>query len=179
MCLLLMEFSFKSNLMLLAILYLMTFLMVLQVWPIALASVKLISGWMAVLVLGIMLSEKINTNGKLLGTAISFRIISALLFSIFIYLFAPELLFLIPIDIEFIILGLQIFFLSILALGFFTSPIQQLFAWLTLLMGFEVIYSPLEGSALLAAILALFHIGIALVGSYIILTTQSLEESQP
>ena len=171
MSLLLMEFSFRTSLVISGILFLLLFILVGQAWPIALASIKLISGWISVLIIGILIPESTVTQQRLQSSEMGFRFIAALLFSIFVYVVSFELTVLFPIAIEFMIIGLLIFSLSLIVLAFSSNLTQQIFAWQCGLIGFQIIYSPLEGSALIAAIFALLHISISLLGSYAIIAS--------
>jgi hypothetical protein len=50
---------------------------------------------------------------------------------------------------------------------------------LTVLCGFEILYSAIESSILVAALLSVVNLGLALAGSYLMLGTLSPEEDEP
>jgi hypothetical protein len=56
--------------------------------------------------------------------------------------------------------------LGLLGISLFMSPLQVGISLVTLLSGFEIIYSAIEPSLAVIALLALVHLGIALVISY-------------
>lgn len=55
--------------------------------------------------------------------------------------------------------------MGILQMGFSQIPSRVMLGLFSLLIGFEIIYAPLEGSALLAAILAGITLTLGLIGS--------------
>jgi uncharacterized protein (DUF697 family) len=66
-----------------------------------------------------------------------------------------------------LLIGLLMIGMGILQFGFSQAHFRIILGLLTLLTGFEIIYAPLEGSALLAAILAGITLSIGLIGSTI------------
>jgi hypothetical protein len=46
---------------------------------------------------------------------------------------------------------------------------------MTVLSGFEIIYSTVESSVLVAALLAVINLGLALVGAYLLISSNSKE----
>jgi hypothetical protein len=64
-----------------------------------------------------------------------------------------------------------------LHLGLTTSPLRVILGLLTVLGGFEVIYAALEGSILVAGLLAAITLGLAMIGAYLI-SVSSLEEAE-
>ena len=58
--------------------------------------------------------------------------------------------------------------LGLLHLGITTQPFRVIIGLLTVLSGFETIYSALESSILVAAMLSIVNLGLAMVGAYIL-----------
>jgi hypothetical protein len=50
---------------------------------------------------------------------------------------------------------------------------------MTILSGFEILYATVEGSILVAALLAIINLGLALVGSYLLIASNAEEETEP
>jgi len=75
------------------------------------------------------------------------------------------------------LIGLLMTGMGILQLGFSQSHFRIFLGLLTLLTGFEVIYASLEGSALLAALLAGITLALGLIGSAIFRRDQQQGES--
>jgi hypothetical protein len=59
--------------------------------------------------------------------------------------------------------------LGVLQLGLFIDPSGVGFGLLTLLSGFEIVYSALEPSLAVVALLAMIHLGIAIVVGYLLM----------
>jgi hypothetical protein len=66
--------------------------------------------------------------------------------------------------------------MGVLQFGISQRHLRVILGLLTLLSGFEVIYSSLEGSALLAAILAAITLALGLIGSTILMNDQPQEK---
>jgi hypothetical protein len=49
---------------------------------------------------------------------------------------------------------------------------------MTVLSGFEILYAAVEGSVLVAALLAIINLGLALVGSYLLIA-ENAQEVEP
>ena len=151
----------------LAIQYLVAFLMVAQIWPIGLAAIKLVAGWMAGVLLSLSnISTALEKNGKETRSVVVFRGLAALLLLIIMFSVAPTVNIWIPISYSYLLIGLIMISMGLLHFGISQQPLRVILGLLTLLIGFEVIYSALEGSALLAAILAAITIALGLLGSY-------------
>ena len=58
--------------------------------------------------------------------------------------------------------------LGLLQLGITAQPMRVIIALLTFLSGFEILYSFVEKSTLVAALLVLINIGLSLVGVYLL-----------
>jgi hypothetical protein len=59
--------------------------------------------------------------------------------------------------------------LGVLQLGLFIDPSGVGFGLLTLLSGFEIIYSALEPSLAVVALLSMIHLGVAIVVGYLLM----------
>jgi uncharacterized membrane protein len=58
--------------------------------------------------------------------------------------------------------------MGLLHLGITTRILRVVIALLTVLAGFETLYAAVEGSILVAALLAVVNLGLGLVGSYLL-----------
>jgi len=160
----------------LAIQYLVVFLLVAQIWPIGLAAIKLIAGWLA----GVLLSMA-NASTQLEETFFSprsariFRLFSAGIVLMIIFAITPSVNTWLPIPYHVLLIGLMLIGMGVLQFGISQRPLRVILGLLTLLSGFEVVYSSLEGSALLAAILAAITLALGLIGSTILLNERPQE----
>jgi hypothetical protein len=57
--------------------------------------------------------------------------------------------------------------MGLIHIGISLQPLKTILGLLTLLSGFETLYSSLEGSALLAGFLATVTLALGIVGSYL------------
>jgi hypothetical protein len=162
----------------LAIQYLVVFLLVAQIWPIGLAAIKLVAGWLA----GVLLSM-VNSPALLEETYFSsrsariFRLFSAGLILMIVFAVTPSVNILLPIPYHYLLIGLMLIGMGVLQFGISQRHLRVILGLLTLLSGFEVIYSSLEGSALLAAILAAITLALGLIGSTILMNDQPQEKA--
>jgi hypothetical protein len=161
----------------LAIQYLVVFLLVAQIWPIGLAAIKLVAGWLA----GVLLSM-VNSPKQLEEPFLSprsariFRLFSAGLILMIVFAVTPSVNTLLPLPYHYLLIGLMLIGMGVLQFGISQRHLRVILGLLTLLSGFEVIYSSLEGSALLAAILAAITLALGLIGSTILMNDQPQEK---
>ena len=171
--------DWRWSLGLLAVQYFGVFWLVLGHWPLGMAVAKLITGWMAA---GVLLMTRLAMpadtpeesawpQGRL------FRLFACLL----IALAAASLVTLVPAWLPGISTaeafgGLVLVGLGILHLGMTVQPARVITGLLTVLAGFEIMYASVENSLLVAALLSALNLGLALVGSYLMLRPLPAEE---
>jgi hypothetical protein len=148
-------------------LYLIELIILLQIWPIALASVKLISGWMGIALVG---TAKLNENNlsklKRIPSVTIFKLLMAFLVWMVISAVAPSINDWIPISFTNLYIGLATMSGGILMIGLSEDPFEIVLGLLSFLVGFDIIYSSLEGSALVTGFFALIIILICLISAY-------------
>lgn len=172
--------NWRLSIILLAIQYLAMFVLLLLRLPIGLASVKVVSGWMSSAILGMTRSgltgitsvdeESIWPRGRL------FRLFMAGIVGILVAGATPTVDTLMA-DAGFAVTGgsLILIGMGLLHLGITSQVLRVTLGLLTVLTGFEVLYSTVEVSALVTALLATITLGLALVGSYLMIATGSSE----
>lgn len=167
--------DWRWSITLLSIQYIAMFVLVLQHWPLGMASVKLVSGWMAAAILGMTRSGLSNENlneeniwprGRL------FRIFAAGIVVIIVAGTTPSVDTIMA-DAGFAVTtgSLLLIGMGLLHLGMTTNILRVAIGLMTVLSGFEIIYSAVEGSVLVAALLAVITLGLALVGSYLLIAS--------
>lgn len=167
--------DWRWSIALLSIQYVAMFVLVLQHWPLGMASVKVVVGWMAAAILGMTRSGLSNENlneeniwprGRL------FRIFAAGIVVIIVAGTTPSVDTIMA-DAGFAVTtgSLLLIGMGLLHLGMTTDILRVAIGLLTVLSGFEIIYSAVEGSVLVAALLAVITLGLALVGSYLLLAS--------
>jgi len=151
-------------------------------WPVDIAVVKLVAGWMAAAVL---FRTSANTSEEIPGEADTiwvpgapFRVFTALLIGISVYSLVPAALrwFLGASALQ-VLGGLILLGLGLLQLGLTQEGIRIVIGLLTVLSGFEILYATLEASVLMTGLLAFLTITISFVGAYLLLAP-GLEEGK-
>ena len=176
--------NWRVSIILLSVQYLAMFILLLLRLPIGLASVKVVSGWMSSAILGMTRSgltgnnavdeESIWPRGRL------FRLFMAGIVGILVAGATPTVDTLMA-DAGFAITGgsLMLIGMGLLHLGITSQVLRVTLGLLTVLTGFEILYSTVEVSALVTALLATITLGLALVGSYLMIATGSSETETP
>lgn len=167
---------------LLAAQYVGVFLLVSFSWPVEIAVVKLVAGWMATAILFLALGAGSFSEGKerfitsIPGTV--FMGFAALLIGLSMYSLMPAALrWFLGASPQQVLGGVWLLGLGTLQLSFSGQDTRIMIGLLTIISGFEILYATLEASVLMTGLLALLHIGLAFVGAYLLMAS-NLEESQ-
>jgi hypothetical protein len=157
----------------LAVQYIGVFLLVHASWPLEMAIAKMLAGWMAGAILGIAMANVSDTwrdSEKSIKFGLIFRILAALILALTItslVLHTTTWLPMINIPIlwgSFILIGL-----GLLQISLTSHPFRVIIGLLTSISGFEIIYAAIETSTLVTGLLAGVNLGLALVGTYILI----------
>jgi hypothetical protein len=152
--------------------YLGVFWLTSQHWPISMAAIKLVTGWMAIATLGITrlnIKESDEETEQILPEGRLFRMFTAGIVTVIIVTAAPTVEDIIPgIGMPVISGSLILMGLGMLHLGMTVQPFRVILGLLTVLAGFEALYAALESSILVAAMLSTVNLGLALVGAYLL-----------
>jgi len=161
----------------LASLYLIGFVVILQIWPVALASVKLISGWMGIALLSTSMLNSMNqANNHRFTSEMVYRFLMAVLIWIVIAAIAPSINEWLPIPYTNLYIGLSLMGSGLLFMSLTDDFSEIVLGLLTILVGFDIIYSSLEGSALVTGIYAFIIILICLLNVYFSSAVSDREE---
>lgn len=164
--------------------YVGVFILVAGGWPISIALVKLVAGWMACAIIGMAISGLPSDNAKDLldegnrvierkslrnRSATMFRLFAICMTSLLILGVSPAINLFIPsLSLGQIIGALFLIGFGLLQLSTSTKPLRVIMGLLTVLSGFEVVYSGIETATLITALLAGVNLGIAMVGAYLL-----------
>lgn len=171
--------DWRVSIILLAVQYLAMFILSLLHLPLGMASVKVVTGWMSSAILGMTRSglpynesdeENIWPRGRL------FRLFAAGIVGIMIAGATPTVDNIMA-DAGFAVTagGLVLIGMGLLHLGITSQILRVTLGLMTVLSGFEILYSTVEGSVLVAALLAAINLGLGLVGSYLMIASTSKE----
>jgi hypothetical protein len=171
--------DWRWSIILLAVQYLGMFLLTLQHWPVGMASVKVVAGWMSAAILGMTRSGLSNeaeagentwTHGRL------FHLFAAATVVLITAVVTPSVDTIMA-DAGFPVTngGLILIGMGLLHLGISAYVLRVVIGLMTVLSGFEILYATVEGSVLVAALLAAINLGLALVGSYLLIASNPQE----
>jgi hypothetical protein len=171
--------DWRWSIILLAVQYLGMFILTLQHWPIGMASVKVVAGWMSAAILGMTRSGLTNEDpgeeylwprGRL------FRLFAAAMVLLIVAVVTPSVDNIMA-NAGFPVTNgsLLLIGMGLLHLGITARILPVTVGLMTVLAGFEILYASVEGSVLVAALLAVINLGLALVGSYLMLASNEQE----
>ena len=171
--------DWRWNIILLAAQYLGMFVLTLQHWPIGMASVKVVAGWMSAAILGMTrsgLSAEDSADTSILPRGRLFRLFAAAIILLIVSVITPSVDHIMA-DAGFPVTNgsLLLVGMGLLSLGVTARILPVTIGLMTVLAGFEILYSSVEGSVLVAALLAVINLGLALVGSYLMLAANAQE----
>jgi len=158
--------------------YLFVFFLVASLWPIGLAVIKLIVGWIVCSLIG---SAYLHTvpgkkedpnNAKNIFSALTSVVIWLIVFTVS----SQEISFL-PLSRPYIVASGILLGMGTLQLGSTTHLLRILFGLLTILSGFEVLYAGLEQSVLVTGLLSIIYIIFGFMGWYMLNHNNHLEPS--
>jgi hypothetical protein len=163
----------------LAVQYAGMFILALQHWPASMAAVKVIAGWMSAAILGMtrsnLIEEKGNTEDSL-PQGRSFRLIAAGTVGLIAASGAPLVDSMMADAGMAVTTGsLLLIGMGLLHLGVTDRTLQVTIGLMTVLSGFEILYTAVESSTLVAALLAVINLGLALVGSFLMIASNAQE----
>jgi hypothetical protein len=173
---LLISHDWRLNIGALSAIYVGAFILVAFSWPLEMAVVKLVAGWISASVLGIGLvnsPEAWYRPARYWSSEIVFRISAAGLFMLAAVSLAPVVQEWVKNATNLQVLGgLILIGMGVLHLGLTTQPLRTVLGLLTVLAGFEILYAIIETSVLVAGFLAVINLGIALTGAYLLISPE-------
>ena len=142
-------------------------------WPLEIAVVKIVAGWMAGAVLILTYinipSHVIEPQRRITLPGKFFRGFTALLIGLSVFSLQTIVIrWFLGATSQQALGGLLLLGLGLLHLGLSREAIRIVIGLLTVISGFEVLYSTLEASILMTGLLAILNIGIAFCGSYLL-----------
>lgn len=176
---LLLSRDWRLSLALLALQYTGAFLLMLDHWPLTMAAAKLVTGWMAGATLGMTQSgmPRFAQSESAWPEGRPFRLFMAALVVISVLSLSSGIRAFLPgISFPAAFGGMVLIAMGLLQLGITVQPLRVTLGLLPVLSGFEVLYSSIENSLLVAGLLAVITLGLALVGAYLINAENAQEE---
>ncbi len=170
--------DWRAGIILLAIQYLAMFILLLPHLPLGMASVKVVTGWMCAAILGMTRSDLKDEDSEenLWPRGRLFSLFAAGMVGLIVIGATPSVNNIMA-DAGAAVTagGLLLVGLGLLHLGITSQILRITQGLLTVIAGFEIIYSAVESSALVVALLVVINLGLALVGSYLMIASQHRE----
>jgi hypothetical protein len=168
---LLLNRDWRTDLGLLALQYVGAAILVAQHLPLGMAAAKVVTGWMATAALGMTLSA-LPARGESVKqfwpTGRAFRLFMVGMIVVLTVSVTPRMETAIPgLGMPVIAGGILLIGIGFLHLGTNSEIERVIYALLTILTGFEVLYAGVESSILVTALLAVVNLGLGLVGAYL------------
>lgn len=164
--------DWRWSLALLAVQYVGIAGLVAQHWPVGMAAAKLVTGWMATAALGMTLTSlphDESTGGGAWPQGRSFRLFMAGMIVVVAAGVTPRLGTVMAGVGPAVIAGaILLAGLGLVQLGTTSEVSRVIIGLLTVLGGFETLYAGVEGSILVAGLLAVVNLGLGLVGAYLL-----------
>ena len=157
-------------------------ILTLQHWPLGMASVKVVAGCMSAAILGMTRSGLPRTDKSENQTDLPrgrlFRLFAAGVVILIVSTVTPRVDTIMA-DAGFAVTSgsLILVGMGLLHLGVTNHILRVVVGLMTVLAGFEIMYATVEGSILVAAMLAIINLGLALVGSYMLIASNTGEEA--
>lgn len=171
--------DWRINTLALAVQYLAAFALVTLSWPLGMAVVKVITGWMATAAIALTCLRQYPTETATEPNAsMFFRGLSGLLVIMVIFVISPNLQENLFPSLDLVIVqgGLMMIGMALMQLGSSAEPYLTIISLLSLMGGFEVIHAGLERSTLLTGLLVIVNLGLALVGVFFIIKSGDKEK---
>lgn len=174
--------DWRVSVSLLAAQYLAMFALLLAHLPLGMASVKVVAGWMSCAVIGMTRSdlpddlndEDLWPRGRL------FRLLAAAMVGIIAATAAPGVNAMMADAGMAVTSGaLLLIGIGLLHLGITSQTLRVTQGLMTVISGFEILYTAVESSVLVAALLAVITLGLALVGAYLMIASHSRATENP
>lgn len=171
--------DWRWSISLLAVQYLAMFVLTLQHWPLGMASVKVVAGWMSAAILGMTRSGLTTAEpdaADSLPRGRPFRLFAAGIVILIVMAVTPGVDTIMA-DAGFAVTAASLLLIGmgLLHLGITAEILRVGLGLMTILSGFEIMYSAVEGSVLVAALLAVINLGLALVSSYLLIAANAEE----
>ncbi len=164
--------DWRWNLGLLTVQYVGIAVLVAQHWPLGMATVKLVTGWMTTAALAMTLTALPSEELPPEGLWPQGRVFRLFLIGMIVVLTAavtPRVQEAVSgIGAPVVAGAMLLMGIGLLQLGTSSEVLRVIVALLTVLGGFEVLYAALESSILVAALLAVVNLGLGLVGAYLL-----------
>jgi hypothetical protein len=161
--------SWRGRVTGLALMYVGVFWLAALSWPMGLATIKLVVGWMAGAILGVSGVNMLPPTRRRWPTEWIFLALVFLLVVVAVYQLSPVIVSWFPgCHPAQAWGGLLLVGSGLVHLGVASRGLRVIISLLTILAGFEILYAVVETSTLVAGLQAIVTLGVALAGAYLL-----------
>lgn len=159
--------NWRRSLLAFAVQYIAVFWLCSLSLSLGMSGIKLISGIVAAIMLaGAPAEEERRDRFKQPGWI--FRLLAGLMVWIVVFSLEPSVASWVPGDVSIRLGGLLLIGMGLMQLGMSSLPGRLMLGLLTLLSGFEILYSSMEKSILVVGLLAILTLGLAFTGAFLL-----------
>ncbi len=153
-------------------------ILILPHWPLGMASVKVVAGWMSAAILGMTRSalpqEDKAERSDTLPRGRLFRLFAAGIVLVIVASVTSRVnTVMADAGLATTGGGLILVGMGLLHLGVSNHIMRVTIGLMTTLAGFEILYAAVESSILVAALLAVINLGLSMVGSYLLIASNA------
>jgi hypothetical protein len=159
-----------------AILYVCAFVIIAQYWSFTFSLVKLITGLMSLVVMGISINRYYAIPEKKVKSELVFRLIALCLIFILVAFMVYRISNYLSISLEIVLASVLLIGFGVFQLGVTHESYKLFLAILVLFFGFELVFSANETSLLVNGLLAVVTMLVALMGSFMIINENETGE---
>jgi hypothetical protein len=152
-----------------AVLYISAFVIIAQYWSFTFSLVKLITGLMSLVVMGISINRYYSIPEKKMKSELVFRLIALSLIFILVAFMVYRISNYLSIALEIVLAAILLIGFGIFQLGITHESYKIFLAILVLFFGFELIFSANETSLLVNGLLAVVTLLVAFMGSFMLI----------
>lgn len=152
-----------------AIIYISAFVIFAQYWSFTFSLVKLITGLMSLVILGISINRYYTISIRKKKSELLFRLVALCLIFILVGFMVYRISNYLSISLEVVFASVLLIGFGIFQLGITHESYKLFLAILILFFGFELIFSANETSLLVNGMLAAVSLLVALMGSFMII----------
>lgn len=151
------------------VLYISAFVIIAQYWSFTFSLVKLITGLMSLVVMGISINRYYSLPEKKMKSELVFRLIALSLIFLLVVFMVYRISNYLSIALEIVLAAMLLIGFGIFQLGITHESYKLFLAILVLFFGFELIFSANETSLLVNGLLAVVTMLVALMGSFMLI----------
>jgi hypothetical protein len=164
--------DWATSILSISVVYIAGFVILIQFWPFSFSLVKLVTGLMSLVVLGVSINTYHSFRLPTINGEKLFRLVALSLVLLILGFLAVRISSYLLLPLEIVIGALFAIGFGVIQLGISQEPYKVFMALLVIIFGFEMVYSANETSLLVSGLLAVINLGLAMTGGYLIMNAK-------